>query len=1175
MTTNLKISHGNINNIVNAIHTSITTYLSDKDDNDNIQWRRTWDKWKTAEKPHFTSIRRRKELAQFVYGHDDGSPQTKTIVQEIFRQIPILNEIYQFTTNSITNQTFMTSNNVQNIEFARKQTVIEATRNDESGEEQVETWSEVASNSKHSSPAREQRSIAMKFDKVPTENRFEIFLDDDEDKNDNVEEVQPTTETLDRDVQSPLTLPPSLNTSPDSANNDESNTINSPNNQSKISEIRDDTTTILSQNKIKLITELIKALKENNVEANDVIKWINDEATDEYNNIVAIKIADFAEEASKIEKTFGQRIKDTLTVQLEKISKTHSDHVRRVLQENAKIKQTCSNTLASAKSEVSSSISNIRNEETNAVLHLSTKVNEYTQALEGSIKLANETMEKLNSLQKFATTHNAEMNRLKQHIETTIASSFQTFKDQISQYSEDEQQEYYDFLAHHDSTVKKANIAQTTLEEQQRILNMEKDFFDRTKERHEAQSITNATLSLTEVNIIKTDIDNAKVEIGKLRQMQFDMDKFKNLQQNIKDSVDERISLENANVTNSLRREYKSDLLTLEIKLEELQQTLENVNTVPSHHNTMANILTHNIETLETRVQALENIQPTSHQHKSHGQATFTSTSSDVRVQDGTIPSSYSNKKFPAQKFFLQQHVLYRIGTTHLEGRIDKCEYNEELEMWIYNIATTMGSTMHDCYEINITKPHKRPINADVPRSNAKTARPFSPIFDRDEDSLHFGRDEEDTTNTSVQEIKLADNQYIWPIGDSIMKRSIFYSQLSRHAEKWDFELNNKYDLFTFYEKLANLLTEFNILLKPYHDITDDESIAAITKSTCLNYDKAFPLMSRTLFSFLSDNKDTIFATYTPPLSIISAFSADQDGFGCLKYILRAIHPKLKHITDTSTHMRPQFTECADIHVFINRIRHWLADEKVLGRSQYSDVEKLNFILDQLDSRFETAKSKIQNQLNEVYHDRLKPGTFPSKLKLDYKESNLGLYIIELLPPNQRKNLENAIKPQVNKMDRRNFNNNNSRRRDKGNFKKGEWAKEIKWKKIPGAICAACGRTDHDVYQTGCNNLAMFCACQAFVRQHSKEEIQPVIDSYNRFMRERTKKNKVKKDYKNIIRKITTDDARQEDIDDVKDTLHRHFIELYEDEKDNPTPFDDIAETDDDDDSDSYVDMEY
>ena len=79
MTTNLKISHGNINNIVNAIHTSITTYLSDKDDNDNIQWRRTWDKWKTAEKPHFTSIRRRKELAQFVYGHDDGSPQTKTI----------------------------------------------------------------------------------------------------------------------------------------------------------------------------------------------------------------------------------------------------------------------------------------------------------------------------------------------------------------------------------------------------------------------------------------------------------------------------------------------------------------------------------------------------------------------------------------------------------------------------------------------------------------------------------------------------------------------------------------------------------------------------------------------------------------------------------------------------------------------------------------------------------------------------------------------------------------------------------------------------------------------------------------------------------------------------------------------------------------------------------------
>ena len=56
------------------------------------------------------------------------------------------------------------------------------------------------------------------------------------------------------------------------------------------------------------------------------------------------------------------------------------------------------------------------------------------------------------------------------------------------------------------------------------------------------------------------------------------------------------------------------------------------------------------------------------------------------------------------------------------------------------------------------------------------------------------------------------------------------------------FELNNKYDLFTFYEKLANLLTEFNILLKPYHDITDDESLFRTT--SCNGCNGAFAITS-------------------------------------------------------------------------------------------------------------------------------------------------------------------------------------------------------------------------------------------------------------------------------------------------------------------------------------------
>ena len=57
--------------------------------------------------------------------------------------------------------------------------------------------------------------------------------------------------------------------------------------------------TVISEINIKLISELIKALKENNVQANNMIKWINNEAINKYNNIVAVKVADFAKEHHK------------------------------------------------------------------------------------------------------------------------------------------------------------------------------------------------------------------------------------------------------------------------------------------------------------------------------------------------------------------------------------------------------------------------------------------------------------------------------------------------------------------------------------------------------------------------------------------------------------------------------------------------------------------------------------------------------------------------------------------------------------------------------------------------------------------------------------------------------------------------------------------------------------
>lgn len=242
MTTKLKVTHNNINKLVNAIHTSITTYLSDKTDNDNIQWRRTWDKWKSTEKPRFLAIRRRREFAEAILGNDDGSPQTKKILQEIFHQIPVLDEIYEFVTDSISGHTFMQSWNVQNIEFARKQTVIEAERTDGTSKQIVSTpntsdnekWSEIASKSKHSSPARESVSKAIATDTISTGNRFEILeVDDDNDE----EEAQGIDESKAPGADDDIIPPPLLRTTASSLGEEDTTTINSPNNQSNSNDV--------------------------------------------------------------------------------------------------------------------------------------------------------------------------------------------------------------------------------------------------------------------------------------------------------------------------------------------------------------------------------------------------------------------------------------------------------------------------------------------------------------------------------------------------------------------------------------------------------------------------------------------------------------------------------------------------------------------------------------------------------------------------------------------------------------------------------------------------------------------------------------------------------------------------------------------------------------------------
>lgn len=57
-------------------------------------------------------------------------------------------------------------------------------------------------------------------------------------------------------------------------------------------------------------------------------------------------------------------------------------------------------------------------------------------------------------------------------------------------------------------------------------------------------------------------------------------------------------------------------------------------------------------------------------------------------------------------------------------------------------------------------------------------------------------------------------------------------------------------------------------------------------------------LISRSIYDYLEDRKESIFELYVEPQYVLKAFENESDGLGFLKQLLTATHPKLRDVTD-------------------------------------------------------------------------------------------------------------------------------------------------------------------------------------------------------------------------------------------------------------------------------------
>ena len=478
---------------------------------------------------------------------------------------------------------------------------------------------------------------------------------------------------------------------------------------------------------------------------------------------------------------------------------------------------------------------------------------------------------------------------------------------------------------------------------------------------------------------------------------------------------------------------------------------------------------------------------------------------------------------------------------------------------WHYDIFTAKGINMRDCSEkyMNIvTEKIGQDINHNTDQPDIGfdniTRHPSSYTSPLKKQHMRSMVNKLHVKSNPYMPRELQADEFEFPIGSKPI--TVYANDLTKAAAKWDLKLRYESDLRGSYERLQTRLALFNIYLIDYDIISKDNQCCQISPSTCKNYTNARKQMGRALFIVLEDNQDQYFEHYTLPKTFISAYRRQHDGFGLITHIMEPKHPNLRITSNRKAPKEPAFDDYSSIYEFIDAYIDWCDDEIIRADRKYTDREKIDHIRDELSPAFQTAKYKIKCKLDELDADSEKP--FPTNLQLNER---LAKYIVSLLPEGDKANINKIVDyPSLSKMDNRNGSNYKSKPPyDKGKYQSPynkrnndskdsqKWADDLKWEIIPGAKCPACYK-QHNVYTTGCPDLARFAACKEFYDSTPAAKLKPVLQAYQRYQATQTKRMR---DRRNSDRRTIRTLKSEYDEDDISKIKHSLFHEYKEDFK--------------------------
>ena len=246
--------------------------------------------------------------------------------------------------------------------------------------------------------------------------------------------------------------------------------------------------------------------------------------------------------------------------------------------------------------------------------------------------------------------------------------------------------------------------------------------------------------------------------------------------------------------------------------------------------------------------------------------------------------------------------------------------------------------------------------------------------------------------------MQFAQNSFAHPRGS--VPQYIREDKASTLGKNFAGHLSPDVDPRIFFDAVRQEVLVQKILLRPYEDITKTTGLLEINAHNCDNFQEAKKTMSRFLYNFFFQGRDTMFDGNDYAHNSLSVYAIDQDGLTFLEDLIRDSHPQLRtevhRASITNAFKLPEFTDDISVWKYITLMQIYC---KEVNR-HISQVDILRLIHDQLlpDERFKRAVEHLQERISEHKSGN---GMVPA----EYRLKSIAQTIMTLYPPKKRQAL--------------------------------------------------------------------------------------------------------------------------------------------------------------------------